>query len=272
MTEHENDGPNLAGAGELNYADYLELDTLLQLQSPRAAPPAHDELLFIVVHQASELWLKELLHELDKIKADLSGNHLFRVISSFRRATNIVEVLIHQLKVLETMTPVSFNQFREFLDSSSGFQSMQFRELEFVLGYKRPEVFDFYDAELGGRAAAEARLADTTVPDCFRSFLSQRGVTVPPPDPDPRAAHTPDPTVQDGILALYLRGGEYRILFELMLDFDTALQDWRYQHVTLVERTIGNKTGTGGSSGVAFLRQSLFTQVFPDIWAIRHRF
>lgn len=266
------------GSVELNYANYLALDRLLALQRPltpeNEVEEEHDELLFIIVHQASELWMKQLLHELDKVKRDFTGNHLFRVMSSFRRCATIVQVLIDQLQILETMTPLSFNQFRERLHTSSGFQSMQFRELEFVLGRKRPGILDHYPPDLTGRAAAERRLRERTVPEHFYDFLAQRGVTIPA-ELRARAidaAHEPNATVQDAIFDLYRRGGEYRILFELMTDFDELLQEWRYHHVKLVERTIGNKEGTGGSLGVEFLKRTLFQQVFPDLWAIRHRF
>jgi tryptophan 2,3-dioxygenase len=265
-------------SNDVDYPRYLALDQLLGLQRPLTPETEgdgeHDELLFIIVHQASELWMKQLLHELDKVKRDFTGNHLFRVMSSFRRCRAIVQVLIEQLQILETMTPLSFNQFRSRLQTSSGFQSMQFRELEFVLGHKRPEILDHYPDDLIGRAAAEARLRERTVPDHFYDFLAQRGVQLPaallerPID----APHVANPIVQDAIADLYRRGGEYRILFELMTDFDEKLQEWRYHHVKIVERTIGNKQGTGGSLGLEFLKRSLFQQVFPDLWAIRHRF
>jgi tryptophan 2,3-dioxygenase len=261
-------------ATPLNYASYLELDTLLSLQRLRSEPAEHDELLFITVHQASELWFKMLLAELDKIVADLSDNHLFRVISSFRRANAIVAVLVDHFTVLETMTPLSFLRFRDRLDTSSGFQSMQFRELENVLGLKREHIYDHYPADLPGRAAAEARLQQPSLPDAFHRFLEHRGVTIPdavrtrPID----APHEPNDEIQAAIAELYRTDGSYVILFELMVDFDEALQEWRYRHAKLVERTIGDKAGTGGSLGVEFLRRSIFTQAFPDLWAVRKQF
>jgi tryptophan 2,3-dioxygenase len=259
---------------ELNYATYLHLDALLALQEPRSNPVEHDELLFITIHQASELWFKNLLHELDKIKDDLSANHLFRVISSFRRCVAIMRVLIDQFTVLETMTPLSFLRFRDRLDSSSGFQSMQFRELEHVLGRKRANIYRHYPADLPGRELAEARLAERSVVDHFYDFLAQRGVTVPDAirDRPPVADTIPDATIQDGIADLYRSDGRYVILFELMIDLDEAIQEWRYRHVKIVERTIGDKDGTGGSLGVEFLKPTIFERVFPDLWAIRRQF
>lgn len=269
------DPPDVRSApDELNYSSYLHLEQLLSLQEPRSNPEEHDELLFITIHQASELWFKLLLHELDKIRDDLTDNHLFRVISSFRRCVAIVRVLIDQFTILETMTPLSFERFRSRLDTSSGFQSMQFRELESVLGRKQAGIYRHYPADLPGREAAEARLTERSLPEHFYDFLENRGVTVPPGAraQEPTDAHEPNEAVQDGILELYRSDGSYVILFELMLDFDEALQEWRYRHVKIVERTIGDKSGTGGSLGVEFLKQTLFERVFHDLWAIRRAF
>ena len=258
----------------LTYASYLRLPDLLTLQQPRTEPAEHDETLFIVIHQVSELWFAVLLHELDKVKRDLSTNHLFRVMSSLKRCVRTLSVLVDQLDVLETMTPLSFNRFRDRLDTSSGFQSMQFRELEFVLGLKNADTLRHYPEAMFGRDRAERRLGEPTVQDCFYEFLAQRGVDVPAPllERDVAEPHIADETVQAGIDDLYRSDGSYVMLFELMVDFDAELQEWRYRHVKLVERTIGNKQGTGGSLGVEFLKATLFRPVFPDLWAIRHRF
>lgn len=259
---------------ELNYPDYLKMESLLDLQGLRSDPPEHDELLFIIVHQSSELWMKQLLHELDKIKVDLSRNHLFRVISSFDRCESIVILLAQHMRVLESMTPMSFGLFRDRLDTASGFQSMQFRELEFVLGMKNEEIFRRFPASLFGYDAAAARLEQPSVVDAFYDFLGARGVTVPASvlDRPVSEATIPNEEVQDGIFGLYRRSGQCRMLFEAMVDFDEAMQGWRYQHVKLTERSIGNKQGTGGSPGVEYLRQTIYKQAFPDLWAIRHRF
>ncbi len=261
-------------AEQLTYASYLHLAELLALQQPRSRPPEHDETVFIVIHQVSELWFTVLLQELDKIKQDLGDNHLFRVMSSFKRCQRVMAVLVDQLDVLETMTPLSFDRFRDRLETSSGFQSMQFREIEFVLGLKDAATLDHYPAGLFGRDQAERRLREPSVPDCLYDFLEHRGVEIPA---DLRARnvdqpHIADERVQDQIDALYRSDGSYVMLFELMVDFDAELQEWRYRHVKLVERTIGNKAGTGGSLGVEFLKATLFRPVFPDLWAIRHRF
>jgi tryptophan 2,3-dioxygenase len=239
----------------LNYATYLGLDRLLDLQHPRSSPPEHDETLFIVFHQVCELWFAQLLHELDKVCRDLPAGDVAGAVGTFTRVRRILKVVVDQLDVLETMTPMSFNAFRERLDRSSGFQSMQFRELEFVLGYKRADVLDHFPPDLPGIDRARRRLAEP-------SEIRDRPTTEPAP---------PSEVIQDGILRLYRSDLELRVLFELMTDVDELLQLWRYRHVKLVERTIGNKTGTGGSLGVAFLRETLFRPVFPDLWAMRHR-
>jgi len=257
----------------MNYAEYLKLEQLLDLQRPRGEPPEHDELLFIIIHQVYELWFKQLLHELDKVKLDFAAADAMAALATFKRVRMIIKTLVTQLDVLETMTPMSFTAFRDRLDTASGFQSTQFRELEFVLGYKRPEVLRYLDPAWPGTARARARLTEPSVMDRFYEFLKRRGVEVPEPL---RQAGEPSPTqpntaVQDGLLRLYREQAESAILFELMMDVDEGLQEWRYRHVKIVERTIGSKRGTGGSPGVEFLKRSLFKPVFPDLWAIRHR-
>jgi len=258
---------------EIDYPTYLGLDALLDLQHPRSDPPEHDETLFIVFHQITELWFLQLLHELDKVRRDLPEGDVAAAIGTFTRVRRILKVVVDQLDVLETMTPMSFNAFRDRLDRSSGFQSMQFRELEFVLGYKRADVLDHFPPDLPGLDRARRRLAEPSVVDALHRLLAWRGVAIPagirnrpPTEPAP-----PSEEIQEGILRLYRSDVELRVLFELMTDLDELLQLWRYRHVKLVERTIGNTSGTGGSLGVAFLRDTLFRPVFPDLWAIRHQ-
>jgi len=258
---------------ELTYASYLKLDQLLDLQEPRSSPPEHDEMLFIVIHQTYELWFKLLLHETEKVMRDFVANDLYGAIATFKRMRTVMKTLVGQLDIIETMTPLSFASFRDRLDTASGFQSYQFRELEFVFGYKRPKVTSPIPETERGLAKALARIDQPTVLDALYRFLVQRGVAVPPEllGRDVRQATGPSPALQDEIFRLYREQPELVILFELMTDFDEGLQEWRYRHVKLVERTIGAKTGTGGSPGVEFLKQSLFKPLFPDLWAVRHR-
>jgi tryptophan 2,3-dioxygenase len=255
----------------LTYANYLQLDSLLGLQQPRSTPPEHDEMLFIVIHQVYELWFKEMLHEVEKVKRDFSGGDLFGAIHTFKRLRTIMKTLVQQLDILETMTPMSFSAFRDRLDTASGFQSYQFREFEFVMGYKRPQMLKYAANEVA-RAALEKRLQEPSVIDHFYDFLAHQGVEIPNElqEKPSSSADEPNEAIQRALLRLYKTRPELAILFESMTDLDEGFQEWKYRHVKLVERTIGNKRGTGGSLGVEFLKQSLFQPFFPDLWAIRH--
>ncbi len=257
----------------VTYASYLKVDDLLRLQVPKSDPEQHDELLFITIHQVYELWFKQLLHELGKIVRDFDQGDTFGAIATFKRVCTIMKTLVGQLDILETMTPLSFSSFRDRLESSSGFQSAQFREFEYVLGYKRPDMLQYHPEGGQARLQLERRLREPSLVDHFYNYLERQDVPIPH-RLRTRAVEQPsvaDGTVQDHLLRLYETRGEVQILFELMTDFDEGLQEWRYRHVKLVERTIGNKKGSGGSLGVEFLKRSLFLSVFPDLWAIRHR-
>jgi tryptophan 2,3-dioxygenase len=257
----------------LTYWSYLDLEKLLDMQHPRSDPAEHDEMLFIVIHQTYELWFKLLLHELDKIKNDFSNNDLYGALQTFKRTRTVMKTLVQQVDVLETMTPMSFTSFRDRLDTASGFQSAMFRELEFTLGYKRPEMLKHVAPDAPRRSEIERRLNEPSVMDHFYDFLEHRGASIPS---ELRSKPVADPTqpnekIQDALFDLYKKHPDEAILLELMTDFDEGLQEWRYRHIKLVERTIGAKKGTGGSLGVEFLKQSLFKPIFPDLWAIRHR-
>jgi tryptophan 2,3-dioxygenase len=257
----------------LTYSTYLAVPELLNLQQPRSTPPEHDEMLFIVIHQTYELWFKLLLHELDKVKRDFSAGNLYGAIHTVHRCRTIMKTLVSQIDILETMTPMSFTSFRDRLDTASGFQSTQYREMEFVLGYKRPEVVKYLKEGDPMRDAVTRRLGERSVVDHFYDFLKTQGANVPDHLLG-RARDQPtiaDERVQDELFRLYTTRPDLVILFETMTDFDEGLQEWRYRHVKLVERTIGGKHGTGGSPGVEFLKKSLFLPVFADLWAIRHR-
>ncbi|MFQ5462159.1 MAG: tryptophan 2,3-dioxygenase [Phycisphaerae bacterium] len=257
----------------LTYTQYLKMDELLGLQVARSDPPEHDELLFIVIHQTYELWFKLLLHEFDKVKRDFSDGDLFGAIHTLKRTRMVLKTLVGQIDILETMTPMSFTGFRDRLDTASGFQSAQFREVEFVLGYKREKMLDYLKRGTPEYERLVKRLHEKSLVDHLYDFLELRGVAIPSElRAKPVAAPTrPNKTVQGALLALYRDGNEVGILLELLTDLDEGMQEWRYRHVKLVERTIGNKHGTGGSLGVDFLKESLFKPAFPDLWAIRHR-
>jgi tryptophan 2,3-dioxygenase len=259
---------------ELTYARYLKLDRLLELQETQSSPPEHDETLFIIIHQVYELWFKLLLHEFEKIARDFSAGDLFCAVATFKRVRMVLKTLVAQIDILETMTPMSFLAFRSRLETASGFQSEQFRELEFLLGYKRPEMLKYQPGGSALHARLQKRLGERSLIDHFYDFLETRGVTIPAPlrGRDPGLPNVPDPAIQDALLLLYRTRPDVSILLELMTDFDEGLQEWRYRHVKMVERTIGNQPGTGGSPGAEYLKGSLFQAVFPDLWAIRSRF
>ncbi len=259
---------------DLTYVSYLRLRELLSLQQPRSEPEEHDEMLFIVIHQVYELWFKLLLHEIEKIKIDFTASDLFGAIAGFQRIRTVMKTLVGQLDILETMTPLSFSGFRTRLETASGFQSAQYRELEFVMGMKRQEVLGAHPPGSPERATLQRRLRERSVVDHFYDFLEQRGVTIPPElrERDRALPAIPHEAIQEGLCRLYRHHPDVAILLELMTDFDEGQQEWRYRHVKVTERTIGNKAGTGSTAGVEFLKGRLFQSFFPDLWAIRHRF
>ena len=257
----------------LTYSNYLKLPALLRLQDVQSDPPEHDETLFIIIHQVYELWFKLLLHEFDKIKRDFSSNDLYGASATFKRTRTIMKTLVAQLDILETMTPMSFLSFRDRLEAASGFQSAQFRELEFLLGHKRPEMLKFHEEDSPAHSVLERRLNEPSLVDHFYDFLEHRGVQIPAElrDKDVRAPGVPHERIQQGLIHLYRTQPDVANLLEQITDFDEGLQEWRYRHVKMVERTIGHKQGTGGSPGVEFLKESLFKPIFPDLWEIRDK-
>lgn len=257
---------------ELTYASYLKVDRLLELQEPRSTPPEHDEMLFIVIHQVYELWFKQMLHEIAKVKRDFTGNDLWGAMHTLGRIRHILKVAVAQLDILETMTPMSFAAFRDRLETASGFQSVQFREFEFALGYRRATMVRYHPEGSEARARLERRLAERSLYDHFYDFLEHQGVAIPEElrERPVEESTRPHEAIQREILRLYRTRPDLAGLFEALTDIDEGIQEWRYRHVKLVERTIGNKKGTGGSLGVAFLKETLFHPVFPDLWEIRH--
>ena len=277
MTKPKSGSRGGAGGGDralpLTYARYLKLDTLLGLQQPASDPPEHDETLFIVIHQVYELWFRLLLHEFEKIRRDFTQGELFEAIATWKRVRMVLKTLVAQIDVLETMTPMSFLTFRDRLEAASGFQSVQFREMEFMLGHKRPEMIERLPAGDPARAVLERRLTDRSLVDHFYDFLAGLGVAIPEPlrKRDVRAPSEPEAAIQEALVKLYRERPDVAILLELMTDFDEGMQEWRYRHVMMVQRTIGNKIGTGGSLGAEYLKRTLFLPVFPDLWLIRNR-
>lgn len=257
----------------LTYISYLKLDELLALQAPRSAGPEHDEMLFIVVHQVYELWFKQVLHELRHLRGRLQAGEGAPALATLRRVLTILKTLVAQIDVIETMTPMSFNSFRARLDAASGFQSRQFREMEFLLGHRRAEAVGQHPPGSAARQALEQLLAEPSVFDALLQYLAHHGFPVPPEGlaRDFRAPIAPCAAVQEALLAAYRAEGFPAQVCERLIDLDEGLQEWRYRHVKMVERTIGAKPGTGGSAGAAYLRETLFKPLFPDLWEIRSR-
>ncbi len=259
--------PALAEA--LTYNNYLRIDDLLSLQRPRSNE--HDEVLFIVIHQVYELWFKELLHELDRACRLLEEDEPYKAQHTLKRILTILKVLVAQLDILETMTPAEFLTFRERLEAASGFQSDQFRQLEFVLGLKSGQAIHRFPEGSRGRQALERRLHEPSLWDAFLRYLSREGYPVPAAQlqRDPPTRVEPSPEVQQILIGVYRGDPKNSELCERLVDLDEGVQEWRYRHVKMVERTIGTKRGTGGSAGAEYLKTTVGRPAFPDLWEIR---
>jgi len=255
------------------YASYLKVDELLALQQPRSSGPEHDEMLFIVTHQVYELWFKELLHELDHVRSLLEARQAHRAQHTLKRILTILKVLVAQLDILETMTPLEFQSFRERLEAASGFQSDQFRQLEFVLGQKSPAALERFTPGGRAHAALARRLGEPTLWDGLLRYLAGEGYAVPEAllGRDMSQAAEPSAEVQEVLIDVYRQDPKNAELCERFVDLDEGVQEWRYRHVKMVERTIGSKPGTGGSAGARYLQGTLGRASFPDLWEIRAR-
>ena len=249
---------------DLTYASYLRLDDLLSSQSPLTGE--HDELLFVIIHQVYELWFKQILHEAARLQDRLEAGDGAAALATARRIAKILKTMVGQMDVLETMTPRQFASFRPELGSSSGFQSVQFRYVEAVLGRRdfSPAVVDPTLAAIMGRRSVFASLL---------CFLAAAGWDVPEAilARDPREPMTSDEEIQGLLAQVYERQGEAAEVCETLVDIDEGVQEWRYRHIKMVERIIGAKPGTGGSAGSAYLRSTLFRPAFPDLWEVRSR-
>jgi tryptophan 2,3-dioxygenase len=254
----------------LTYSTYLALEELLSCQRPRSEGPEHDELLFIIIHQVYELWFKQLLHELDYLCGRLAAGDLAASLHTLKRVLTIWKVQVAQVDILETMTPVSFLSFRSRLEAASGFQSPQFRELEILLGKRDRKLL----AHLEGThyfGKVERRMKEPSLWHRFLEFLAIRGYTLPPEarPVDLEQSNALCPELHPLLIEIYRKGEDLSQLCERLVDLDEGIQEWRYRHVKMVERTIGKKSGTGGSTGADYLKQTLFQPLFPDLWAIR---
>ena len=283
MSGNENGPANHEKA--LTYISYLKVDELLELQQPVSDGPEHDEMLFIVIHQTYELWFKQLLHEAAALQTALEAGDTHRSLGLLGRMRTIMKTCVAQIDILETMTPLQFNSFRGFLQSSSGFQSAQFREFEAVLG-RRDKAGDGAPAGSGmgmaehliygspARSRVEAAMKRPSLWDSTLAYLATRTDKLPASalNRDVTTAWSPNEEVQAVLLDIHRTDADAAAVCERLVDLDEGLQEWRYRHVKMVERTIGRKAGTGGSLGVDYLASTLFRSVFPDLWAIRSKF
>jgi len=256
---------------KLTYSDYLKIDELLELQQLRSNPNEHDEVLFIIIHQTYELWFKQMLHEFKKLRKELEAGHTWTSVKTMRRVLTILKTMVAQIDILETMTPLEFESFRDFLDEASGFQSIQFREIEILCGHRSEHILEVHKDQPKYRQRLKDRMDETTLWESFCTYLRRKGYEIPEPRRANRNGLLYDPSkkAQKILLNVMNNDPELALLAELFVDFDEGMQEWRYRHVKMVERTIGNKMGTGGSDGVKYLRRTLHQRIFPDLWEIR---
>jgi tryptophan 2,3-dioxygenase len=248
--------------GQLSYGSYLRIAELLDLQTPVADPPAHDEQLFIVVHQAFELWFKEMVFELASARDGMFAGETHRPRHYLERVHAILRILIQQISVLETMSPQDFLEFRSNLSPASGFQSVQFREIEYLSGLKISSYAKVAESE-DERGRLRRRMDEPTLWEGFCALMERQGLPMPPEDQEARTA---------SLLKMIGDREAFADMFSLseaLLTYDELFSQWRYHHILMVEREIGSKTGTGGSSGASYLRTTLDKRFFPELWEIR---
>ncbi len=234
----------------MTYADYLQLPELLGCQRPLS--PLHDEMLFIVIHQTKELWLKQMLHEVALAVELIEGDRFAPAYKALSRVSRIQSVMTLSWDVLATLTPVDYSKFRGVLGTSSGFQSAQFRELEYRLGIRDPKFLEYYEGGTEGHERLKAALAEPSLWDVADAARRRAGA--------------------ESWLAVYRDADRWFDLYQLaekLVDIDDALAGWRHKHVVTVERIIGGKTGTGGSAGVRYLQSTLEKRAFPELWSLR---
>ncbi|CAN2245516.1 tryptophan 2,3-dioxygenase [Candidatus Planktophila dulcis] len=256
----------------LTYTSYLAVDDLLKLQKPLSDGPEHDEMLFIIIHQTYELWFKQLIHEFQQAQRALESGDTHYALSILGRIRTIMKVCVAQVDILETMTPLQFNAFRGYLSSSSGFQSAQFRKVEAILGRRDSRMAGHLPPDI--QAEIKEITSGNSIWDSFLDYLTKRGYSLPADvvGRNKEVAYESNAAVQGVLLTVHQTDPESAMVSERLVDIDEGIQEWRYRHVKMVERTIGHKMGTGGSSGVEYLASTLFNPVFKDLWEIRSRF
>lgn len=266
--------PAAYGDSQLTYNDYLKVPDLLDLQHLLSDPPHHDEMLFIVIHQAYELWFKLILHELEQAIELMQQQQVLQARHFLHRVVKITQLLVSQIHILETMTAADFLQFRDRLKPASGFQSLQFREIEFLAGLKDRRYIRNFSNRPGEAAVLERRLRETDLRSAYYQMLRHLGLDIP--DDISRETLEEDQEARSRLLGalkeIYqkpIAEMPLYVLSESLVDFDQQLSLWRHHHVQVVERIIGNKPGTGGSSGVSYLRTTTDKRCFPYLWLVR---
>lgn len=258
----------------MSYGAYLDLDTLLAAQHPRSEPQQHDELLFIIQHQVAELWLKLLLHEMHSARALIAADELAPALKRLARVKHVQKQLVEQWDVLATLTPSEYAQIRPFLATSSGFQSHQYRAVEFLLGNKNADMVRLFEHSPHEHAELMRLLGEPTIYDEFLRFLARRGYPVPSAvlERDVTQPYRLDEDLVAVFEAVYASPPEHWGVYETceeLVDIEDLFQQWRFRHLQVVTRTIGHRQGTGGSSGVGFLRKALDLTFFPELYAVR---
>ncbi len=246
---------------KLSYNQYLKVQELTKLQETLSEPTSHDELLFIVIHQTYELWFKQVLHEMDATVNWLAEGRKFRVNHSLKTATAIEKVMVAQIHILESMAQIGFLEFRDKLNPASGFQSMQFRELEFISGAKDEQILNFFEFDEYAHARLKKRYESPTLGEAFWALLARDGFAV--------ESHEDKLASIVRILKEPEKHPELFVMQDLLIEHDEQISLWRYHHVLMVERMLGMKKGTGGSEGVGYLRTTLSKKFFPEIWEAR---
>ncbi len=250
--------------GDLSYGRYLRVPELLSLQTPLSRPVAHDEMLFIVVHQSFELWFKLILFELETARSELFGGRSFPARHYLKRVQAIERMLVEHLGIIESMSPQDFMEFRDLLAPASGFQSVQFREIEFLSGLKEPGLLERLAQTPEERTRLKQRLAEPTLWDAFCALMERSGLPMPSDDEEIR---------RKSLIEMMKGKHAYPEIFytaESLLTHDELFRQWRLHHVVMVERQIGSKTGTGGSAGVPYLKTTLDKRFYPELWELRN--
>lgn len=259
---------------EMSYGSYLDLDRLLSAQHPVSRPEHHDEMLFIIQHQTSELWLKLVLHEIRSAMELLAADEMRMSLKRIARVKHIQKTLTEQWSVLATLTPSEYMEFRDFLGHASGFQSFQYRAVEFALGNKNAAMLPVHEADPAAHALLTELLEAPSLYDEFLRCLARRGYAVPQRvlERDVTVAHGEDPELTKVFAEIYEHADAHWDVYEAceeLVDLEDNFQLWRFRHLKTVQRVIGMKTGTGGSSGVGFLQRALDLTFFPELFSVR---